>query len=85
MQPPFVSNYPPARPTLPPPLTPDSDGIELMQAILAVADVPVIFLSAYGREDVVARALEMGPMITWSSPSPPRSWRPGSRRPCGGG
>ena len=66
-------------------MLPDSDGIELMGAILAVADVPVIFLSAYGREDVVARALELGPTITWSSPSRPRSWRPGSRRPCGGG
>jgi len=41
-------------------MLPDSDGIELMQAILGVADVPVIFLSAYGREDAVARALEMG-------------------------
>ena len=41
-------------------MLPDTDGIELMQAILAVADVPVIFLSAYGREEVVARALEQG-------------------------
>ena len=41
-------------------MLPDSDGIELMQAILAVADVPVIFLSAYGREEQIARALEMG-------------------------
>ena len=41
-------------------MLPDSDGIELMGAILAVADVLVIFLSAYGREEVVARALEMG-------------------------
>ena len=32
-------------------MLPDSDGIELMGAILGVADVPVIFLSAYGRED----------------------------------
>ena len=41
-------------------MLPDSDGIELMGAILAVADVPVIFLSAYGREEQIARALEMG-------------------------
>ena len=41
-------------------MLPDTDGIEQMQAILAVADVPVIFLSAYGREEVVARAFEMG-------------------------
>ena len=39
---------------------PGADGIELMRDILAVADVPVIFLSAYGREEVVARALESG-------------------------
>ena len=41
-------------------MLPGTDGIELMQAILGVADVPVIFLSAYGREEVVARAFEQG-------------------------
>ena len=41
-------------------MLPGADGIELMQAILAVADVPVIFLSVYGREEVVARAFEQG-------------------------
>ena len=41
-------------------MLPGSDGIELMKDILNVADVPVIFLSAYGREEVVARAFEMG-------------------------
>ena len=39
---------------------PDTDGIDLMQAILKVADVPVIFISAYGREETIARAFEMG-------------------------
>ena len=39
---------------------PGSDGMELMEDILDVADVPVIFLSAYGREEIVARAFEMG-------------------------
>ena len=39
---------------------PDADGIELMQAILKIADVPVIFLSAYGRDDTIARAFEEG-------------------------
>ena len=37
-----------------------TDGMELMQDILNVADVPVIFLSAYGREETVAKAFEMG-------------------------
>ena len=41
-------------------MLPGADGIELMHDILAVADVPVIFLSAYGRDEVVARALESG-------------------------
>ncbi len=41
-------------------MLPGTDGIELMQDILEVADVPVIFLSAYGREEHVARAFDMG-------------------------
>ena len=36
---------------------PGSDGIELMREI---ADVPVIFLSAYGQDEVVARAFDLG-------------------------
>ena len=39
---------------------PGADGIDLMQEIFAAADVPVIFLSAYGRDQVIARALELG-------------------------
>ena len=41
-------------------MLPGTDGIELMRSILDIADVPVIFLSAYGRDEVVARAFEMG-------------------------
>ena len=41
-------------------MLPDSDGIDLMQDILDIADIPVIFLSAYGRDQVIARAFEMG-------------------------
>ncbi len=41
-------------------MLPGTDGIELMGDILEVADVPVIFLSVYGREEVVTRAFEMG-------------------------
>ena len=37
-----------------------ADGIELMQDILSISDVPVIFLSAYGQEELVARAFDMG-------------------------
>ena len=39
---------------------PGADGIELMHDILTAADVPVIFLSRYGQDETVARALDMG-------------------------
>ena len=39
---------------------PGSDGIELMNDIRKTADVPVIFLSVYGQDETVARALDMG-------------------------
>ena len=39
---------------------PGADGIELMAGILKLADIPVIFLSAYGRDQIIARALEAG-------------------------
>ena len=39
---------------------PESDGVDLMQAILATTGVPVIFVSAYGKEENVTRALDMG-------------------------
>ena len=41
-------------------MLPDADGVDLMQSILDIDDVPVVFISAYGREDLVARAFDMG-------------------------
>ena len=41
-------------------MLPGTDGIELMKDILGAADVPVIFLSAYGRDELIARAFDMG-------------------------
>ena len=41
-------------------MMPGSDGIEVMQRISAISDVPVIFVSAYGQEENVARALDLG-------------------------
>jgi len=41
-------------------MLPECDGEELMGDILAVSRIPVIFLSVYGRDDVVARVLEAG-------------------------
>ena len=36
-------------------MLPGSDGIELMRSILSIAEVPVVFLSAYGsRDEVIA-------------------------------
>ena len=41
-------------------MLPGSDGMELMKGIREVSDVPVIFLSAYGQDEVIARAFDMG-------------------------
>ena len=41
-------------------MLPGMDGIELMESVPGLAHVPVIFLSAYGRDQVIARALEAG-------------------------
>ena len=41
-------------------LLPGTDGIELMQRVPAMADRPVIFISGYGRDETIARALETG-------------------------
>ena len=41
-------------------MLPGTDGIDLMKEILEIAEVPVIFLSAYGREDLITRALDAG-------------------------
>lgn len=41
-------------------MLPGTDGIELMRDILAVHDVPVIFLSAYDQDGLIAKAFEMG-------------------------
>ena len=37
-----------------------ADGIELLETVPELADLPVIFISAYGRDETVARALERG-------------------------
>ena len=39
---------------------PGTDGIELMRSVPGLADVPVIFVSAYGRDETIARALDAG-------------------------
>ena len=39
---------------------PGADGIELMQRVPELSDMPVIFISGYGRDETIARALEAG-------------------------
>ena len=41
-------------------LLPGTDGIELMESVPEMADLPVIFISAYGRDETIAKALERG-------------------------
>ncbi len=41
-------------------LLPDTDGIELMESVPEMADLPVIFISAYGRDETIAQAFETG-------------------------
>ena len=41
-------------------MLPGDDGIALMESVPELTDVPVIFISGYGRDETVARALESG-------------------------
>ncbi len=39
---------------------PGTDGLELMESVPEMANLPVIFISAYGRDETIAKALEIG-------------------------
>ena len=41
-------------------MLPGTDGIELMQRFLKMTNLPVIFISGYGRDETIAQALELG-------------------------
>ena len=41
-------------------ILPGTDGVELMETVPGLADLPVIFISAYGRDETIARALDAG-------------------------
>ena len=41
-------------------MLPGTDGIALMRTILEITDVPVVFLSVYGQDDIIVRAFDMG-------------------------
>ena len=53
-------------------MLPGTDGIELMKGIFDIADVPVIFLSVYGQDDVIARAFDTGAADYVVKPFSPR-------------
>ncbi|MDE2695321.1 MAG: response regulator [Chloroflexota bacterium] len=52
-------------------MLPGTNGIELMRDILKRVDVPVIFLSAYGGDELVTQALEMGAVDYVAKPFSP--------------
>jgi len=39
---------------------PGTDGLELMEQVPVMADLPVIFISGYGRDETIAKALQEG-------------------------
>ena len=41
-------------------ILPETDGIELMRDVPELADLPVVFISGYGRDETIAKALGMG-------------------------
>ena len=41
-------------------MLPGTDGVELMERLPELGDLPVIFISAYARDETIARALESG-------------------------
>ena len=41
-------------------MLPGTDGIRLMQTVPELSEVPVVFISAYGRDETVAKALKTG-------------------------
>ena len=46
-------------------MLPGSDGIELMETLPDLADLPVIFISGYGRDETIARALKAAAAWPW--------------------
>ena len=64
---------------------PGVDGIELMRQVPELSDLPVIFISAYRRDDTVAQALEAGRgrLHRQALPRRPSWWRGCGRRSGG--
>ena len=41
-------------------MLPGRDGIELMETVPELRDIPIVFISGYGRDETIAKALEAG-------------------------
>ena len=63
-------------------MLPGTDGIELMEAVPEFADLPVIFISGYGRDETIARAPEAGAADYIVKPFSPTELTAGSGPPC---
>ena len=50
---------------------PGTDGIELLQEVPELAELPVVFISAYRRDETIARALEAGAVDYLAKPFSP--------------
>ena len=64
-------------------LLPDLDAIELMKQVPERADLSVIFISGYGRDETVAKALESGAADYIVKPFSPTELVAGSGRRSG--
>ena len=62
-------------------MLPGGDGMELMNDISNITDVPVIFLSGYGQDNIIAKAFELGAADYVVKPFSQWSWLRESR-PC---
>ena len=65
-------------------MLPGTDAIILMKSIREMADVPVIFLSAYGQDQVIARAFDMGAADYVVKPFSPTELAARTGPPCAG-
>jgi len=65
-------------------MLPHADGVKLMDDILEVAVVLALLNSAYGMEELIARAFDHGAADWWSSPSRQLSLRRAFGRACAG-
>ena len=52
-------------------MLPGVDGIELMESVPELGDAPVIFLSAYRRDQIIARTLQAGAVDYIAKPFSP--------------